>query len=99
MKREKITYEIKTIDQPQTLVLSSPAEVTFINVSQIVGNLLTINSDYTLQCFRDYVSGVATFPFELKLKNNYGEEDKTQYVINGTPNEFILKVIIKYYET
>jgi len=95
-EKQKVSYEIRTIDQPQTLVLERPASLHFINVSQIIGNTLTINQDYTLQCYRDFVSGVATFPSELILNNNSNEQDTTVYRISGTPNEFICKIIIKY---
>jgi len=97
-EKKKVKWEVRTYDQSGTIVLNNPAEVRFINVSQIIGNIVTINQDYTLQCTRDFISGVATFPNELILKTNQDEEDTTQYTIQGTNNEFILKVICKYYE-
>lgn len=95
---KKVKFEIKTFDQSGTLVLNSPAEVTFVNVSQIIGNTVTINQAYTLGTVRDEISGAGTFPSSLVLRTNEGEIDETVYSIQGTNNEFILKAIIKYNE-
>ena len=97
MATQKIKYEFKVIDQPGTLVLEQPAQVKFINVSLVPGNTVTINQVYTLGTAAENISGLAQFPAELDLSNNNAEEDTTNYQINGTPNEFKLIAILKYF--
>ena len=97
MAKQKIKYEFKLIDQPGTLVLEQPAQVKFINVSLLPANTCTINQTYTLGTAKENIAGIAHYPAELDLSNNNDEEDTTTYQINGTPNEFKLIVILKYF--
>lgn len=97
MARQKVKYEFKVIDQPGTLVLEQPAQVKFINVSLVPANTVTINQIYTLGTAAENIAGTAQYPAELDLWNNDNEEDTTNYQINGTPNEFKLIAILKYF--
>lgn len=101
-KIQKVRYEFYTFIADngvfsQTLVLSNPASVKFINTDSNLGNSRTIiNNQYVLQAQVDYLNGTAIYPYELTLENNKDEEDVTQYTILMKPNSE-LKIVCKYY--
>lgn len=94
-KKIPVRWEFYEFNQSRVLVLEQPAEVIFQNLSTIVGNEITINNQITLQTLKDNLSGIATKPWELALKNNDCEIDETRYQINLTDG--VLRVIVKYF--
>ena len=97
MAKTKIKYEITKYDRAQILTLESPAEITFINISSIIGAQVVINQNLTLDSVRDTNSGIAINPNSVNMKNNENEEDTTNYQLQFPANEGILLVIAKYF--
>ena len=101
-KKQKIKYEFfifagDTVNPKQyNLKVENPAEVRFLYTSTIATGICIINQVYTLQTYRETNLGVASFPFELILKNNLDEIDTTIYQILITPNTEV-RIICKYY--
>ena len=93
---QKVEYKFFVYDTDQTLVLSNPAEIRFINVG--IGNIVVINQVFKIQSLTNFMTGPTIYPYEFNLKTNQNEIDVTQYQIKfqggGTPR---LYVLIKYY--
>ena len=94
---QKIEWKYFVYDTDQTLVLSNPAEVRFINVGS-GGNIVTINQVFKLQPLETFLAGTSVYPYEFNLKTNQNEIDVTQYQIKFTGGGVArLYVLIKYY--
>ena len=94
---QKVEYKFFVYDTDQTLVLSNPAEIRFINTGT-GGNIAVINQVFKLQTLTEFIAGTSVYPYEFNLKINQNEIDVTQYQIKfqggGVPR---LYVLIKYY--
>jgi hypothetical protein len=101
--KQKVRYEFYRYDNPNPtnynlpqLKLEEPAEIKFVFISTVPGTFCIINNIFIMNSLSDYVSGVATSPYELILKNNINEYDVSSYSINMT-NLGTLLVVCKYY--
>ena len=101
MKNINVRYEFYTYDSSKgstTLVIDSPAEVTFICTGAGVADAVIINNAFRLSSTIAFTSGVATHPNQLILKNNDYEVDKTIYQIRVLGVNSQCSVIVKYFD-
>lgn len=92
---QKVEFKFFVYDTDQTLVLSNPAEIRFLNVGS---NIAVINQVFKLQPLTQFITGTSVYPYEFNLKTNQNEIDVTQYQIKfqgGSGSR--LYVLIKYY--
>ena len=103
IKEKEVRYEFYSYGASgnvltQTLVLNDPGEVTF--TMQGTSGSCIINNVYALRGAGAVFNGTADVPYELKLKTNTNEIDKTIYKISLdgiTYGDATLIVVCKYY--
>ena len=94
---QKVEFKFFVYDTDQTLVLSNPAEVKFLNVGS-GGNIVVINQIFKLQPLETYLAGTSIYPYEYNLKTNLNEIDTTQYQIKFQGGGVArLYVLLKYF--
>jgi hypothetical protein len=100
--KSKVRYEFYKYDgtnplQPKqyTLVIGTPAKITFTYLSGFPGDVAIINRNFFLNSVTDTNNGTAQYPSTLVLENNKDEIDVTNYsIIVGIGT---LVVVCKYY--
>jgi len=99
MERKKIKWEIIQLSAAgKVLIPRGAIEVRFFyNFAGVAAQLVTINNAYLLNSFSQFTGGVQiSYPYELILINNTGEQDETEYYVKMGPNSLVT-VLYKYY--
>jgi len=96
-KKIKTKTEFYFFNRNQTLVLSEPAEIIFINCGALPDRVI-INNNLILDTTLSTNGGGAQFPSTFTIKHNPNEIDVTDYTIRFVATtDPRLFVICKYY--
>lgn len=94
---EFFQYRNDTLNnQTITLPYNNFASIKFVCGGSGGLNGIRINNIYQLDSLRNYITGLAKYPYELILNTNLYEIDNTNYKIELAPQSEV-NVIVKWY--